>query len=111
MAQQAPFRQHQDSSWFKVAPGIERLVTGYNEDLMMVQIKFKKDAVGALHSHPHIQSTYIAKGSFQVTIDGKTRLLHEGDSFFVESNLEHGVVCMEDGLLIDAFNPCREDYL
>ena len=78
---------------------------------MMVKVKFEKDAVGALHSHPHLQSSYIAKGKFEVTIDGKTSLLGEGDSFFVESTLMHGVVCKEEGLLIDIFNPCREDFL
>ena len=106
-----PFQDAEQQTWLKVDPGVERMIMGYNKDLMMVKVKFEKDAIGTLHSHPHIQSTYIAKGKFEVTIDGKTSLLREGDSFFVESTLMHGVVCKEEGLLIDIFNPCREDFL
>jgi quercetin dioxygenase-like cupin family protein len=111
MDNNTPFHQTAKGTWLKVDPGVERMIMGYNNDLMMVKVKFEKDAVGALHFHPHLQSTYIAKGRFEVTIDGKTCLLGEGDGFFVESTLEHAVVCKEEGLLIDVFNPCREDFL
>jgi quercetin dioxygenase-like cupin family protein len=111
MQEQMAFRHEQDGSWVEVAPGVERMIMGYNESLMIVKVRFRKDAVGELHSHSHIQSAYIARGSFEVTINGETRLLHEGDTFFVESNLVHGVRCIKDGLLIDNFNPCREDFL
>lgn len=111
MKRQTAFFQEQCGEWLKVEPGIERMMAGYNDHLMMVKVKFEKDAVGVLHSHSHIQVSYIAKGSFKVTIDGKSSILHEGDSFFVESNLVHGVVCIAAGVLIDTFNPCREDFL
>ena len=84
---------------------------GYNKDLMMVKVRFQKNAIGSLHSHRHIQSTYIAQGSFEVIIDGNKCLMHAGDTFFVKPDLVHGVVCIEEGLLIDVFNPCREDFL
>jgi quercetin dioxygenase-like cupin family protein len=87
------------------------MIMGYDKNLMMVKVRFQKDAIGALHSHSHIQSTYIASGRFEVSIDGATRLLGAGDTFFVESNLVHGVVCKEEGMLIDVFHPCREDFL
>jgi quercetin dioxygenase-like cupin family protein len=111
MTEQNPFQEQLQQSWMTVDPGVERMIMGFNENLMMVKVRFQKGAVGALHSHPHTQSTYIAKGSFEVTIDGKTSMLHEGDCFFVKSNLIHGVVCVEEGELIDAFNPCRQDFL
>ena len=38
----------------------------------MVEFGFEKVAIGALHSHPHVQASYIAEGRFEVTIDGKT---------------------------------------
>ena len=111
MQQETAFKPEYDGCWVRVAPGVERMIMGYNETLMMLKVKFEKNAIGEMHAHPHIQSSYIARGSFEVTINGATRLLHEGDCFFVESNLVHGVVCVADGILIDAFNPCREDFL
>jgi quercetin dioxygenase-like cupin family protein len=111
MDEQISFQAEQHLSWLKVDPGVERMIMGFNEHLMTVKVRFQKNAVGSLHSHPHSQSTYIARGTFEVTIDGKTSVLREGDCFFVESNLLHGVVCVEEGLLIDSFTPCREDFL
>ena len=108
---QVNFQQENSRQWIPTDPGVERMIMGYNENLMMVKVRFRKDAVGAMHSHMHIQSTYIAKGSFEVTIDGKTCILHAGDTFFVQPDLLHGVVCIEDGLLIDVFHPCRQDFL
>ena len=71
----------------------------------------KTGCIGELHSHDHIQTSYVAEGSFDVSINGQTLLLKKGDSFFVEPNLIHGVVCKEDGVLVDIFSPCRKDFL
>lgn len=108
---QISFQKEQSRSWVNVDPGVDRMIMGYDKNLMMVKVRFQKDAIGALHSHSHIQSTYIASGRFEVTIDRNICLLEAGDTFFVEPNLVHGVVCVEEGLLIDVFHPCREDFL
>ncbi len=105
------FQNEQSRSWVNVDPGVDRMIMGYDNNLMMVKVRFQKEAVGAMHSHSHIQSTYIASGRFEVSIDGATRVLSAGDTFFVESNLIHGVICKEEGTLIDVFHPCREDFL
>lgn len=105
------FQEEQSLAWKTVAPGVQRKIMNYDANIMMVKVQFEKDAIGDLHHHPHIQSSYVAEGSFDVTIDGVTKQLKKGDTFFVESNLVHGVVCKEAGILIDVFNPCREDFL
>lgn len=105
------FQREEDTAWIRVDPGVDRIIMGYNPEMMMVKVRFQAGAVGALHSHMHIQSTYIAEGLFEVTIDGEIAILKAGDTFFVKPNLMHGVVCKEDGLLIDVFHPCREDFL
>ena len=111
MEETTAFQQDQQTLWQTVGNGVERKIMGYNKELMMVKVRFEKEAVGEPHAHTHIQTSYVAEGSFEVTIDGITRLLHKGDSFFVEPDLVHGVVCKEAGVLIDVFNPCREDFL
>jgi quercetin dioxygenase-like cupin family protein len=105
------FQEEQKLVWQFVAPGVQRKIMNYNPNIMMVKVQFEKGAVGDLHQHPHIQSSFVAEGSFDVTIDGVTKLLQKGDTFFVAPNLVHGVVCKEAGVLIDVFNPCREDFL
>ena len=77
----------------------------------MVCVRFAKGAIGSLHHHVHRQITYIESGSFEVTIDGNKSILQKGDCFFVTPDLEHGVVALEQGMLVDVFTPCREDFL
>ena len=80
-------------------------------ELMLVEFTFEKGGIGALHSHPHVQSSYIAEGVFDVTIDGVTQRLAAGGAYIVPSGLVHGVVAIEAGKLIDSFTPRREDFL
>lgn len=92
-------------------PGVTRKILTYSEELMMCEIHFEKGAKGNTHSHPHLQITYVAKGSFEFTIDGETKVVKEGDSVYMPSNAVHGVVALEEGILVDVFNPMRQDFL
>jgi len=100
-----------EQEWEVVGPGIKRKITGFNDDIMMVLVKFEEGCIGNLHSHVHTQSTYIESGAFEVTIAGKTELLQKGDCFLVQPNAIHGVVCKAEGILIDVFSPIRKDFL
>lgn len=91
--------------------GIKRKIYGTDDQIMMVVVIFEKGAIGARHAHPHRQVTYVHKGSFEVTIGDKTEVLQAGDGFYAAPEKEHGVVALEEGVLIDVFNPMREDFL
>lgn len=100
-----------DADWVDAAPGVRRAVLTSRPELMLVAVRFEAGAVGAPHAHPHVQASYVAEGSFDVTIDGATTRLERGASFVVAPNLVHGVVAIGPGLLIDAFTPRRDDFL
>lgn len=91
--------------------GIRRQILAYAPELMLARVFFEAGAVGAMHSHPHSQIAYVGAGRFRVTIDGEERELAAGDSYFAASQLEHGAVCLEAGVLLDIFTPMREDFL
>jgi len=97
--------------WTETSPGNCRAVLSHRPEMMLVAFRFDKGAIGALHSHPHTQVSYVAKGAFEVTVDGVTTMLPAGSSFIVAPNLVHGVVALEEGLLIDTFTPRRDDFL
>jgi quercetin dioxygenase-like cupin family protein len=80
-------------------------------ELMLVEFTFDKGGVGALHSHPHLQTSYVAEGVFEVTIDGETQTIGKGGAYIVPSGLVHGVRAIEAGKLIDSFSPRRDDFL
>lgn len=100
-----------DTVWTEVAPGNRRAVLSHRPEMMLVAFRFEKGAIGAAHSHPHTQVSYVAEGVFDVTVDGITTRLGAGSSFIVAPNLVHGVVALAPGLLIDTFTPRREDFL
>lgn len=90
---------------------MRRKILGYSPEMMMVRVEFDRGAVGAVHTHPHRQVTYVASGKFEVEIDGRKNRLSAGDSFIVEPEITHGVTALEDGCLIDVFTPARKDFL
>ncbi len=109
--QSASFLLEKDMEWEQLEPKIKRQIMGYNSDIMLVKLHFERGAVGSVHSHFHSQTSYIASGAFEVMIAGKIVTLRSGDGFYAEPDAEHGVVCLEDGILIDVFSPMREEFL
>lgn len=84
---------------------------GFNSHLMLVKVKFEKGAIGTLHHHLHTQASYVESGEFELSIGSQRKILKQGDGYYVPPNEEHGCVCKEAGVLIDAFSPVREDFL
>ena len=97
--------------WENIGNGIQRQLYGYDNKIMMVKVKFEKDAVGQLHQHFHSQVTYVESGVFEMTINGEKKIIKTGDGYYVPSQMVHGIVCLEAGMLVDAFSPMREDFL
>lgn len=91
--------------------GVVRRVLAYNEGLMCVENTFETGAVGALHSHPHTQITYVVSGVFSFTIDGVEKIVRAGDTMLKEDGVIHGCTCLEAGVLLDIFSPMREDFI
>jgi len=105
------FARKADGEWTATPDGNLRRVVLHTNELMVVEFAFEQGGVGALHSHPHVQASFVAEGRFEVTIDGRTETLSAGDSFIVPSNKVHGVKALQAGRLIDSFTPHRADFL
>ncbi|GAA4381467.1 cupin domain-containing protein [Hymenobacter koreensis] len=100
-----------DVRWVEVGEGVKRQVLAYGPELMLVKVAFETGGIGAEHQHPHTQISYVESGEFAYTIAGETRVLRTGDSCFVPGHTLHGVTCLQAGVLLDAFNPMREDFV
>lgn len=101
----------QDAEREPAAEGVTRIIKSYTDELMVVENHFEKGAVGAIHSHPHTQITYVVSGSFEFTIGGEKRNVTTGDTMLKKDGIEHGCVCLEEGVLLDIFSPMREDFV
>ena len=82
-------------------------------EMMLVEFRFQKGGIGTPHKHEeHEQVGYIAKGSFELSVDGRTQVVRAGDTYYAAKNVLHGVVALEeDSVIIDTFTPPRADFL
>ena len=103
--------KNSDVALTELGNGVSRKVLAHLPEIMVVEVNFEKDGVGAVHTHPHVQSTYVKSGRYIFTIDGVAHEVAEGDTIAFESNIPHGTVCLEKGTLVDVFTPCRKDFL
>ena len=106
-----PFIEEKEIAWEDQGGGVRRKILGYDSNLMMTVVEFKKGSIGYLHKHLHRQVTYVHSGSFEVQVEGEKHVLKSGDCFFILPELGHGVVALEDSCLVDVFAPAREDFL
>lgn len=106
-----PFFYDESTDWEVVWPGIERKIIGYDERLMMVQVRFGEGTQAPPHQHPHSQTSWIVSGKFEVFVGEDKQVLKSGDGFYVSPGVTHSVIALEAGILVDAFSPHREDFL
>lgn len=93
-------------------PDVTRQVLADSPALMTVRFHFARaGAEGALHQHPHVQSTFVASGRFRFQVGGESFEVGPGDAFVIPSGVTHGCLCLEPGELIDGFTPRRDDFL
>ena len=97
--------------WEELGGGVSRKFLGYDNQIMMVLVKFEKGALGSPHQHFHTQTTYCVAGKFEFEIDGEKQVVKAGDGVYIKPNLLHSAVCLEEGILIDTFSPVREEFL
>lgn len=105
------FQVNEELPWEDAGPGIKRQMLGYDDRLTMVKVKFEKGSIGILHQHLHSQVSIVESGVFEMTIGDEKKILKKGDGYYVPPQVQHGCICIEEGILIDAFSPLREDFL
>lgn len=111
LAPHHPFIEDAFLPWETVGEGVRRKVLTYDDQLMLVKVAFEAGAIGALHQHEHTQITYVESGVFRCTVGEKEQMLRAGEGFHAPSNVWHGVVCVEAGVLLDSFSPMRQDFV
>ncbi len=70
----------------------------------------KAGATMPMHSHLHEQVANVLQGSFELTVDGETRIIEPGDVAVIPPHVLHGGKALTDCELLDVFNPERDDY-
>jgi len=109
-----PILKDKSTSAVEIAPGVFRKFI-HLDNLMTAIIDFKNgpwDEPEPRHSHPHEQTSFVAKGELIVYIGEEEYQLEEGDVFYVPADVPHTVkILSKEVRLVDNFSPVREDFL
>lgn len=103
--------KHADAPMQDLGGGVVRRILSHTPEMMVVEITFEAGGVGAVHSHPHVQSSYVKSGEFEYVVGDEKVIVRAGDSLTFVSGELHGCVCLKSGVLVDVFSPAREDFL
>ena len=103
---------HSKGTWpgVEAAPGVERRVLTSGDHMMVVQFTIQPGAEVPLHTHPHEQIGYVAKGAIEFTIGEEKVVIRAGDGYVIPGGVPHGCLALEDSLALDIFAPVREEY-
>ena len=100
-----------ENPWIEICPGIKRRT--YAHGRTMYQMLAQLDAGSRMPEHTHSQEqiVHILSGRMKLIVNGESHELKTGDSFYLASNIPHGVETIEETRVLDTFSPPRDEYL
>ena len=90
---------------------VSREVLSSTGSLMLVRVNLAEGFSGDVDQHPQEQISYIEKGIVEFEVDGNKKILREGDTQYIPSNVKHQVKVIEECVILDVFTPVRQDIL
>jgi quercetin dioxygenase-like cupin family protein len=93
----------------QVNPQITRKAI-HSGSMTIARLELQKDAVVPSHSHHHEQITMVERGALRFAIGGGEKVVRAGESLVIPPHMPHGVVALEDTVVVDIFSPSREDW-
>jgi len=105
------FIMKQESPTIEICPGITRRTVAHGKNMYQMMATLAAGSVMPPHSHPQEQVVHILEGQMRLIVDGVPHELLTGDSFYLASNIPHGVETLLPTRVLDTFSPPRDDYL
>ena len=97
--------------WIEIAPGIRRRTITYGTSMYQMIAKLDAGSRMPEHKHPQEQIVHILEGRMKLIVSGVPHELKGGESFYLASNIPHGVETIDDTMVLDTFSPPRDEYL
>ena len=82
----------------------------FGDGAMLNLLEFEPGAAVPAHRHPHEQLGYVLEGRLALSIDGSEHVLGPGDAYQIPGGVEHAARSEGRCLVLDVFQPVREDY-
>ena len=97
--------------WIELAPGIRRRTVTHGATMYQMIAELKAGTKMPEHKHPQEQIIHILLGRMKVFANGGTHELSAGESYYLASNVPHGVETPEETRVLDTFSPPRDEYI
>src|SRR4029453_9323076 len=95
----------------EICPGITRRTVAHGNTMYQMLATLAAGSRMPAHSHPQEQIVHILEGEMRLIVDGVPHELSTGDSFYLASNVPHGVETLSATRVLDTFSPPRDEYL
>jgi quercetin dioxygenase-like cupin family protein len=100
-----------ENPWITLCPGIKRQTKASGKTMYQMLATLEAGSKMPAHQHPQEQIVHILSGRMKLIVDGNPQEMKTGDSFYLASNIPHGVETMEETRVLDTFSPPRDEYL
>jgi quercetin dioxygenase-like cupin family protein len=97
--------------WIEICPGIKRRTLAHGATMYQMMAQLDAGSRMPAHQHPQEQIVHLLKGRARLIVAGEPHEMVPGDSFYLASNVPHGVETIEETTILDTFSPPRDDYI
>lgn len=104
-------KQNKENPWIEICPGISRRTVTSGRTMYQMIARLEAGSRMPEHRHPQEQIVHILEGKMRLIVEGTPHELSTGDSFYLASNVPHGVETIEATRVLDTFSPPRDEYL
>jgi len=101
----------QESPTIEICPGITRRTVANGKTMYQMMATLAAGSRMPAHQHTQEQIVHILEGRMRLIVEGVPHELSPGDSFYLPSNVPHGVETILPTRVLDTFSPPRDDYL
>jgi quercetin dioxygenase-like cupin family protein len=95
----------------EICPGITRRTVANGKTMYQMVAMLAAGSRMPEHHHPQEQIVHILEGKMRLIVEGVPHELSTGDSFYLASNVPHGVETLAETRVLDTFSPPRDEYL
>jgi quercetin dioxygenase-like cupin family protein len=95
----------------EICPGITRRTVANGNTMYQMLATLAAGSRMPEHRHAQEQIVHILEGQMRLIVDRVPHDLSTGDSFYLASNVPHGVEVILPTRVLDTFSPPRDDYL
>jgi quercetin dioxygenase-like cupin family protein len=95
----------------EICPGITRRTVANGKTMYQMLATLAAGSRMPEHRHAQEQIVHILERQMRLIVDGVPHELSTGDSFYLASNVPHGVETVLQTPVLDTFSPPRDDCL